>query len=111
MRGLEFVGRSRRDLDNFPATARREAGHELYLLQTGREPKDWKPMKSVGLGVNEIRIHDEAGAFRVIYVAKFEEAIYVLHCFEKKSQKTSTADLAIAAARYRSVVATRRSAN
>ena len=111
MRGLNFVGRSKQDLNEFPANVRREAGHDLYLLQEGKEPKDWKPMKSVGLGVNEIRIHDEAGAFRVIYVAKFEEAIYVLHCFEKNSQKTSTADLAVAASRYRSVLAARRSAN
>ena len=95
-------------LDNFPASARREAGHELYLLQEGQEPSDWKPMKSVGLGVAEIRIHDEAGAFRVIYVAKFAEAVYVLHCFEKKSQKTRAADIAVAASRYRSVLATRR---
>jgi phage-related protein len=109
MRGLEFVGRSKQDLSQFPASARAEAGHALYLLQEGRKPKDWKPMKSVGLGVNEIRIHDEVGAFRVIYIAKFEEAIFVLHCFEKKSQKTSAADLAIASARYRIVLVTRRS--
>ena len=60
-------------------------------------------MKSVGSGVNEIRIHDAAGAFRVIYIAKLKDAVYVLHCFEKKSQKTSRADLELASRRYRSL--------
>jgi len=105
---LEFVGRSKQELDAFPGSARREAGYQLGNVQLGRLPDDWKPMSSLGPGVSEIRIHDPAGAFRVIYVAKFEEAIYVLHCLEKKSQKTSRTSLALAASRYRSLVATRR---
>src|SRR5579871_3780816 len=83
--------------------ARREAGHQLDRVQNGREPDNWKPMKTVGRGAKEIRIRDEAGAFRVLYVAKFDDAIYVLHCFQKKTEKTSKADVELAAKRYREV--------
>ena len=100
-RRLVFAGRSKDDLMAFPASARRNAGHQLRRVQEGKEPADWKPMKTVGAGVAEIRIQDEAGAFRVIYIAKLEDAIHVLHCFQKQSQKTSPRDLAIATARYR----------
>ena len=67
----------------------------------GIKPDDWKPMPTVGAGVQEIRIRDAAGAFRVIYVAKFADAVYVLHCFRKTTQKTSKTDLDLAAKRYR----------
>ncbi len=73
-------------------------------MQQGFEPDDWKPMNTVGQGVREIRVRDEAGAFRVVYVAKFADAIYVLHCFQKKSQKTSQLDLDLATKRYRDLV-------
>lgn len=92
------------DLRAFPQTARREAGHQLDQVQNGREPDDWKPMNTVGQGVKEIRIRDEAGAFRVLYVAKFADAIYVLHCFQKKMEKTSKADLELTARRYRELL-------
>ena len=92
------------DLRAFPLTARREAGHQLDQVQNGREPDDWKPMNTVGQGVKEIRIRDEAGAFRVLYAAKFAEAVYVLHCFQKKTEKTSKADLELAAKRYRELM-------
>lgn len=88
------------DLRAFPLTARREAGHQLDQVQHGREPDDWKPINTVGRGAKEIRIRDEAGAFRVVYVAKFADAIYVLHCFQKKTGKTSKADVELAAKRY-----------
>ena len=73
-------------------------------MQRGREPDDWKSINTVGPGVKEIRIRDAEGAFRVIYVAKFEDAVYVLHCFQKKSQKTRKADLDLADQRYRDVL-------
>ena len=98
---LEFRGSSLADLRTFPASARREAGFQLDRVQNGKFPHDWKPMASIGSGVNEIRIRDENGAFRVIYVAKFEEAVFVLHCFTKKTQKTGKPDLETAAKRYR----------
>jgi len=93
---VEFRGSALDDLRAFPAAARREAGYQLDQIQRGREPDDWKPMNAVGRGVREIRIRDAAGAFRVLYVAKFNDAVYVLHCF-KKTQKTSKADLNLAA--------------
>ncbi len=101
---VDFRGSSLEDLRAFPLTARREAGHQLDQVQNGREPDDWKPMNTVGQGVKEIRIRDEASAFRVLYVAKFADAIYVLHCFQKKTEKTSKADVEIAAKRYREVL-------
>jgi phage-related protein len=101
---VEFRGSSLEDLRTFPLTARREAGHQLDQVQHGREPDDWKPMNTVGQGVKEIRIRDEAGAFRVLYVAKFTDAIYVLHCFQKKTERTSKADVELAAKRYRELL-------
>ena len=101
---VEFRGNALEDLRAFPKAARREAGYQLDRVQRGREPDDWKPMNTVGRGVQEIRIRDAAGAFRVMYVAKFDDAIYVLHCFQKKTQKTSKAELNLAASRYRDLL-------
>ena len=100
---VQFYGSALSDLRAFPETARREAGHQIDHVQHGREPDDWKPMKTVGPGVREIRVRDEAGAFRVLYVAAFEEAVYVLHCFRKTSQKTSRTDLETGARRLRAL--------
>jgi len=101
---VEFRGSALDDPRAFPASARREAGHQLDQVQHGQEPDDWKPMGTIGPGVREIRIRDASGAFRVIYVAKFIDAVYVLHCFQKKTQKTSKADLDLAEKRYRDLV-------
>jgi len=98
---VEFRGNSLHDLKSFPTPARREAGHQLDQVQHGREPDDWKPMPTIGKGVREIRIGDVSGAFRLIYIAALPDAIYVLHCFQKKEQKTSTKDVELAAHRYR----------
>ena len=100
MKRLEFVGSSLNDLRKFPLEARRAAGFELSFVQQGLEPSDWKPMNAVGSGVREIRIH-VLGEWRVLYVAKFAEAIYVLHVFQKKTQKTRREDIDLARARYR----------
>lgn len=101
---VEFRGSSLDDLRAFPLAAKREAGHQLDQVQNGQEPDDWKPMNTVGLGVKEIRIRDAAGAFRVLYVAKFVDAVYVLHCFQKKAEKTGKADVDLAARRYRDLL-------
>ena len=85
---LRFVGASLDELRRWPEGARRKGGHQLDQVQLGRDPDDWKPMKSIGSGVREIRIAEPDGAFRIIYLAKRPEAVYVLHCFRKKSQKT-----------------------
>jgi phage-related protein len=104
LKPVEFRGNSLDDLREFPILARREAGHQLDQVQHGKEPDDWKPMPTIGSGVREIRIRDAADAFRVVYVAKFADAIYVLHCFQKKTQKTSQSDLDLANSRYRDLL-------
>ena len=100
----EFRDTSLEDLRDFPKTARDEAGHQIYRVQQGLAPSNWKPMASVGQGVQEIRIRDAAGAFRVIYVAKLAEAVFVLHCFKKTTQKTSPSDIALARQRYKDLL-------
>ena len=104
MKSIEFAGSSQDDLRNFPAEARRDAGFQLHFIQLGQEPSDWKPIKSVGPGAMEIRIHRE-GEWRVIYIAKFEKSIYVLHAFEKKTQRTRQSDIELARVRYKEVEA------
>jgi len=101
---VEFQGSALDDLRAFPLAAKREAGHQIDQVQNGQEPDDWKPMNTVGQGVKEIRVRDVAGAFRVLYVAKFADAVYVLHCFQKKTGKTSKADVDLAAKRYRDLL-------
>ena len=98
-----WAGSARRDVRAFAKDARRRAGYELYRVQQGLDPTDWKPMPSVGPGVREIRIHTD-GEHRVIYVARFEEAIYVLHAFEKKTRKTRRADMDVGRKRLRDVL-------
>ena len=88
----------------FPAESRKEAGFQLGKVQAGLELDNWKPFDDVRASTKEIRIRDAAGAYRVMYVAKFEEAIYVLHCFQKKSKTTTKHDKNIAEDRYRAVV-------
>lgn len=105
---IEFRGTSLADLREFPASARRMAGFQLDRVQHGEDPDDWKPMSSVGAGTHEIRVRSADGAFRVIYVAKFGEAIYVLHCFQKKSTRTSKEDIALASRRYKQLIEDRR---
>lgn len=102
MKPLEFVGSSLDDLREFPAEARRAAGFELGFIQQGLAPSDWKPMNEVGAGVREIRIH-VLGEWRVLYVAKFTKAVYVLHAFQKKTQKTRKEDIELARTRYRQI--------
>ena len=99
MKELRFIGTSLDDLSRFPIQAKRAAGFELWQVQNELDPSDWKPMNSAGIGVREIRIH-VGGAWRVLYVAKFAEAVYVLHAFRKKSQRMARSDVELAARRY-----------
>jgi phage-related protein len=103
MKPLNWVGDTKRQLRDFPESARDEAGYQLWRVQMGREPNDWKPMRSVGAGVREVRIRDETGAFRIIYIASLPEVIYVLHAFQKKTQKTEKRDIELATARLNAV--------
>ena len=99
---LKFVGSSLDDLRDFPDEARRGAGFELRAVQNGLEPSDGKPMRAVGSGVKEIRIH-VLGEWRVVYVATLNDAVHVLHAFQKKSRKTSRQDIELARQRYRQI--------
>jgi len=102
MKPLIFLGSSLDDLCNFPDEARKAAGFELRFVQGGVEPSDWKPMANIGRGVKEIRIH-VLGEWRIVYVAKFEDAVYVLHSFQKKTQKTSQHDIELARKRFKQI--------
>lgn len=105
---IRWVGSSYDDLRGFPLEVRREEGFQLGRVQHGVDPDDWNPFDDVGSGTREIRIRDANGIFRVMYVAKFEEAIFVLHCFQKKTEATSKRDKDIAEARYRAITQERK---
>jgi phage-related protein len=103
---LLWVGSSRDDVRRFPVPARRRVGFELDLVQRGSQPTDFKPMPAVGDGVFELRVR-AGGAFRIFYVTRLEEGIYVLHAFQKRSRRTSRLDIDVGAKRYRAVLASR----
>jgi len=103
MRALYFLGTSLDDLRDFPTDPRQEAGYELRRVQSGLDPRDWKPMSTVGAGVREIRIPTADGAFRVLNVVEREDAVYVLHAFQKKTERTSRQDIERGRARYRMI--------
>lgn len=100
---LNWIGTSLEDISKFPENARRKAGFQLRLVQTGEEPTDFKSMSTVGVGVKEIRIRTE-DVYRIFYIAKFKEAVYVLHAFQKKTQKTSKMDIEIGQRRYQQLL-------
>lgn len=104
---IQWVGSSLRDLRDFPGDAKQVAGFQLYRVQCGLEPNDWKAMPSVGLGVREIRIRTNL-QHRVLYTTTMADTIYVLHAFEKKTQKTPKRDLDIARDRLRSLIERKR---
>ncbi len=101
---LIWLGSSRADVRWFPEKARRVAGFQLWRVQLGLEPNDWKPMPTVGSGVQEIRIRTGLD-HRVLYVAKFADGVYVLHGFEKRTQKTAKRDIEIARQRLNELLA------
>ncbi|MBX8500842.1 type II toxin-antitoxin system RelE/ParE family toxin [Pseudomonas cichorii] len=104
MKPLKFLGDSLDQLRGFPLAAQSIAGFQLDCIQRGIEPDDWKPMKIIGPGVREIRVREASGAFRVIYLATLPNAVYVLHAFRKKTQKTEKQDIDLAAARLRDLM-------
>jgi phage-related protein len=101
---IEFRGSSLKDLRDFPKEVRADCGYQLYKVQIGEQPDDFKPMPSIGKGVEEIRVKDEDGIYRVVYTARFEEAVYVLHAFRKKTEQTSTKDAELATKRFKQLV-------
>ncbi len=104
---VEFRGNALDELRSFPEDARRAAGYQIDRMQHGYDPDDWKPMPSIGKGVREIRVQEVSGAFRVIYLAKLKDAVYVLHCFQKKTQKTATGDIELARNRFKELMRTK----
>ncbi len=101
-KALSWLGSSLGDLRTFPDDARRAAGYQLGRVQQGLQPTDWKPMRT-GPGVIEIRIHTRV-EHRVFYVAKFEEAVYVIHAFEKQTRRTPQAEIALAKKRLADLI-------
>ncbi len=100
MKPICFLGDSLECLREFPEEARQDAGYQLDIVQRGGQPDDFKPMRSVGKGVEEIRVWDDTGTWRVIYTARLADAVFVLHAFQKKTQSTSRRDIDIARERY-----------
>ena len=108
MKPVQFLGDSLERLRDFPVDARQDAGYQLDKVQRGLQPDDFKPMPTIGRGVEEIRIRDDSGIYRVIYTARLAGAVLVLHAFEKKTQRTSQRDIEIAKARFREMMRDRR---
>jgi phage-related protein len=104
MKVLRFLGDSHRALRSFPKGARQNAGRQLLKVQKGDLPDDFKPMPDVGKGVEEIRVWEESGTFRVMYVARLVDAVYVLHAFQKKTRETSKRDKEIAKLRFKQLM-------
>ena len=100
MKPVRFLGDSLKRLREFPSDARQDAGRQLDRVQRGKQPDDFKPMPSIGKGVEEIRVWDDTGTFRVIYTARLTDAVYILHAFQKKAQTTSKRDIDTARTRY-----------
>lgn len=98
---VRFLGDSDDRIRSFPKQARKDVGYELWRVELGRDPKDWKPMPTIGAGVKEIRVKDISGAFRVIYVTNIGAHIFVVHAFQKKTQATAKKDIDLAKARYK----------
>lgn len=107
MKDIIWLGTTHKCLKGYPINVRREIGFNLDKIQRGLEPSDWKPMASIGPGVKELRIHEE-NEYRVLYVAKFEEAVYILHSFVKKTQQTTKKDIDIAKKRFVEMLEMRR---
>jgi len=104
LKRVEFLGDSLKCLRDFPEDARHDAGYELEQIQRGERPSDWKPMPSIAKGVEELRVWDDTGTYRVVYLARLAGAIYVLHAFQKKTQATAKRDIEIARTRLRALM-------
>ncbi len=100
MKPVTFCGSSLSCLRQFPEGARHDTGYQLELLQRGEQPSDFKPVPAIGKGVEELRVWDGSGTYRVIYTARLADAIYVLHAFKKKTRATSMKDIEIAKIRF-----------
>ena len=103
-KSIYWAGSSYKDLLSFPIEAKQDAGYQLHRVQNGLNPENWKPFQTIGSGVKEIRINDDGSTFRIMYIAKLANKIYVLHSFQKKSQKTRPKDIEIAKVRFNAIL-------
>ena len=103
MKEVVFTGSSLNEIRAFPLDARQDAGFQIDKVQRGEVPNDWKPMNSIGKGIREIRIEEASGHYRVIYLANLEDAVYVLHAFQKKTRKTRKSDIDLARKRLNEI--------
>lgn len=104
MKKVVWMGGSKEDLKAFPDNVVDDMGHRLFLVQCGLEPDDWKPMTTIGTGVREIRVRDASGIYRAVYLTTRPEAVYVLHCFQRKTQQTALQDIRLARQRLKEIV-------
>lgn len=104
MKEVEFLGDSLKAISGFPRNARQAAGRQLAKVQKGNQPDDFKPMPEIGKGVEEIRVREESGIYRVVYTARLADAIYVLHAFQKRTMQTSKQDIEIATRRFKQLM-------
>ena len=104
MKAIRFIGDSLKRLREFPDDARHDAGYQLDKLQRGLQPDDFKPMPSIGRGVEEVRVWDDSGTYRVIYTARLKDVVVVLHAFQKKTQATGKQDIDLAKRRWTQLV-------
>src|SRR5216684_3651496 len=100
MKPVRFLGDSLKCLRDFPEDAKQDAGYQLDKVQRGEQPDDFKPMPSIGRGVEEIRVWDDRGTYRVIYTARLSDAVYVLHAFQKKTRATGKREIDLAKERF-----------
>ena len=103
MKPLSFVGDSLKQIRSFGGDAMHDVGFQLHKVQIGEQPDDFKPMPAIGPGVEELRVWDDSGTYRVVYTARFHDAVFVLHAFQKKTEQTAQSDIDLAKARYKQV--------
>jgi phage-related protein len=104
MKEIEFLGNSLKAISEFPRDARQAVGYQLRSVQDGNDPEDFKPMPDIGMGVEEIRVWVDTGTYRVIYTARFRDKVYVLHAFQKKTQKIPDREKEIARKRFKELM-------
>ena len=107
MKPVRFVGDALAELQAFPKAVRQDAGYQLHRVQAGEQPADFKPMPAIGAGVEELRVRDGTGTYRVIYTARRADAVYVLHAFQKKTQRTAQVHVELARQRFKQVMRSR----
>ncbi|MGB8478899.1 MAG: type II toxin-antitoxin system RelE/ParE family toxin [Acidobacteriaceae bacterium] len=103
MKPVRFLGDSLERIREFPEDGRHDAGYQLEQVQRGEQPGSFKSVPSIGKGVEEIRLRDDSGIYRIIYTARLSDAVYILHAFQKKTQATAKRDVDLARERFQQI--------